>query len=153
MIPYTDPGAWRIAMDASEAKLSTGLGTHDFQGSFYLDPAGSLAGFTLRLAFPGAAELCWDSVSLEGGPQVRGAGRFRIGRRETVAGVSGLCVQVPVGRTGRSYLKIVLAATFSPLRLRWPRARLRPVTLQLFSEIRPLAADSEPGGGIRSDGL
>ncbi|MEV4109774.1 hypothetical protein [Nonomuraea sp. NPDC049695] len=135
---YTDPGAWRIAMDASEAILSTGAGTRAFHGSFYLSPAGSLAGFRLRLAFPGMPEpLFWDSVSLDGGPEVRGVGRLRLGSREAVTRVSGLCVQVPFGRAGDSYLKIVLAASFSPLQLRWPRWRLRPVTLRLFSEVRP----------------
>ncbi|MFI7642610.1 hypothetical protein [Nonomuraea sp. NPDC049400] len=142
MVSYTDPGAWRIAMDASEAMLPTGLVTRDFHGSFYLSPAGSLAGFTLRFALPGAAELCWDSVSLEGGRVVRGSSRLWTGGRETRAGVSGLCVPVPVGHAGRTYLKIVLSATFSPLRLRWPKARLRPVTLRLFSEIRPLTPEA-----------
>jgi hypothetical protein len=140
LIPYTDPNAWRIAMDASEATLSAGLGSGDFDGSFYLSPAGSLAGFTLRLSLPGTPELLWESVSLEGGSEVRGSSRLMLGRRVARAEVSGFCAHVPVGQTGSSYLKIVLAATFSPLRLRRPRWRLRPVTLRLFTEIRPTAS-------------
>ncbi|MBE1593588.1 hypothetical protein ACFPOI_23235 [Nonomuraea angiospora] len=137
MIPYTDPDAWRIAMDASEVTLSAGLGSGDFDGSFYLSPAGSLAGFTLRLCLPGMPELLWESVSLAGGPEVRGSSRLLLDGRVARADVSGLCARVPVGRAGSSYLKIVLTAAFSPLRLRRPRWRLRPVTLRLFTEIRP----------------
>ncbi|MET7328372.1 hypothetical protein [Nonomuraea sp. NPDC005650] len=137
MIPNTDPSAWRIVMDASEATLSSGHETRDFDGSFYLSPDESLAGFTLRLSLPGAPELLWESASLEGGTEVRGSSLLHLGRRTARADVSGFCARVPVGLTGSSYLKIVLTATFSPLRLRWPGWRVRPVTLRLFSEIRP----------------
>ncbi|MEV7808763.1 hypothetical protein AB0O28_38005 [Microbispora sp. NPDC088329] len=157
---YTDPSAWRIAMDASEGTLSmtTSKGPrllHElpcFHGSFYLSPVGLLAGFTLQLPLPvhparlrkdEAPVLFWESVDLEADDtpnQVLGNARLRLGRREVSAGVSGLCTEVPVGHSGRPYLKIVLETVFPSVSLRWPVEawqRLRPVTLKLFTEIRP----------------
>jgi hypothetical protein len=165
-VPYTDPASWRIAMEASAASLSMntlkGPRLLDelpwFQGSFRLTRAGLPAGFTLRLPLPTrpewlreeeTAELLWESVSLEaaGIPnQFGGRTRLRLGRRETFASVSALCAKIPVGRSGRPYLKIVLETVFPSLSLRWPREarlRLRPVTLKLFSEIR-LAETTPP---------
>lgn len=161
---YTDPSAWRIAMDASEGTLSmtTSKGPrllHElpcFHGSFYLRPAGLLAGFTLQLPLPvypswlqedEAPVLFWESVDLEAQDppnQVLGNARLRLGRRQVSAGVSGLCTEVPVGHSGRPYLKIVLETVFPSVSLRWPAEawqRLRPVTLKLLTEIRP--ADPE----------
>ncbi|MEU7884923.1 hypothetical protein AB0B54_05440 [Microbispora bryophytorum] len=157
---YTDPSAWRIAMDASEGTLSmtTSKGPrllHElpcFHGSFYVSPVGLLAGFTLQLPLPvypswlredEAPVLFWESVDLEAEDapnQVQGNARLRLGRREISAAVSGLCTEVPVGQSGRPYLKIVLETVFPSVSLRWPVEawqRLRPVTLKLFTEIRP----------------
>ncbi|GAA4188210.1 hypothetical protein AB0C10_12685 [Microbispora amethystogenes] len=157
---HADPSAWRIAMDASEGTLSmtTSKGPrllHElpcFHGSFYLSPPGLLAGFTLQLPLPvypswlqedEAPVLFWESVDLETGHapnEVMGNARLRLGRRETSATVSALCTEVPVAGTGRSYLKIVLETVFPSVSLRWPAEawqRLRPVTLKLFTEIRP----------------
>ncbi|MBX6383859.1 MAG: hypothetical protein IRZ07_12935 [Microbispora sp.] len=167
---YTDPGAWRIDMDASEATLSmtTSKGPRllhklpGFHGSFYVSPVGLLAGFTLRLPLPvyppwlredEAPELYYESVDLEAAKapnQVRGNARLRLGSRETSAAVSGLCTPVPAGHLGRPYLKIVLETVFASVRLRWPAEawrRLRPVTLTLFTEIRPADAPQPRRGG------
>ncbi|MEU6711267.1 hypothetical protein ABZ897_07260 [Nonomuraea sp. NPDC046802] len=158
---YTDPHAWRIDMSASEGLVSMRtLALHElpsFEGSFYLSAGGSLAGFTLRLPLPvppawlRAEEepaLVWESVDLDhDGSFFSGSARLRLGRRHTMAPVSGLCAKVPSGPSVR-YLKIVLKSVFPSVRLRWPehaRRRLRPATLTLFSEIRPVAAtDQEP---------
>ncbi|GGO07941.1 hypothetical protein GCM10010116_16050 [Microbispora rosea subsp. aerata] len=160
---YTDPSAWRIAMDASGGTLSmtTSKGPrllHElpcFHGSFYLSPVGLLTGFTLQLPLPvcpswlredEAPVLFYESVDLEAEKarnQVLGNARLRLGRRETSAAVSGLCTEVPVGHSGRAYLKIVLETVFPSVSLRWPSEawqRLRPVTLKLFTEIRPADA-------------
>jgi hypothetical protein len=148
-------------MDASAGTLSTNTAAGPvllyelpcFHGSFYLRPTGLLAGFTLQLPLPScpswlredeAPVLFWESGNLdsdESSGGVDGRARLRLGRRQTFAAVSGRCTEVPTGRTGRPYLKIVLETVFPPLSLRWPtyaRQRLRPVTLKLFSEIRPV---------------
>ncbi|WP_055483518.1 hypothetical protein [Sphaerimonospora mesophila] len=156
---YSDPSAWRIAMEASAGTISMMTSNEPkvlyelprFHGSFYLSRHGLLAGFTLRLPLPvrpgwlreeSEPVLFWESMELwADGAQNRVGGRalLRLGRREIVTAVSGLCVEVPVG-SGRPYLKIVLEAVFPSVSLRWPpqaRQRLRPVMLKLFSEIRP----------------
>jgi hypothetical protein len=149
-VPYTDPDSWRIAMEASAAILSArtpnGPQVLDelpcFHGAFRLTATGLLAGFRLRLPSPEyQAELLWESTDLE--PAERnafiGRARLRLGRREVVTDVSGLCARIPDARSGRAYVKIVLETMFPPLRLRLPgKARLRPVALKLFSEIRPV---------------
>lgn len=157
---YSDPSAWRIAMEASAGTISMMTSNEPkilyelpiFQGSFYLSRHGLLAGFTLRLPLParpgwlrGEAEpaLIWESMELwaESAPnRVGGRTLLRLGRRQIVTAVSGLCVEVPVGGSAQPYLKIVLEAVFPSVSLRWPpqaRQRLRPVMLKLFSEIRP----------------
>ncbi|TDE42185.1 hypothetical protein E1295_28255 [Nonomuraea mesophila] len=140
--------AWRIAVEASEGLVTAGprpvCALPAFRGSFYLRPAGSLAGFALSFPLPSPApgELTWEAVELGAGGsphEVAGQGCLRLGRRVAFAPVSGRCVEVPGGRSGRPYLKIVLV-TRLPLVLRWPRPawhRLRPATLRLFTEIRP----------------
>ncbi|MEO3803647.1 hypothetical protein [Nonomuraea sp. B1E8] len=145
---HADPAAWRVAVDASEGLVSAGtrlLHTLPaFHGSFYLRPSGSLAGFALSFPLPSrhGEELVWEAVELGSGGsrrEITGQGSLRVGRRLAFAPVSGRCVEVPGGRRGRPYLKIVLS-TRLPLALRWPPSpwhRLRPATLQLFTEIRP----------------
>ncbi|MEV0162410.1 hypothetical protein B0I32_106105 [Nonomuraea fuscirosea] len=146
-IEHTGPGAWRIAMDATEATLSVGTSGRrrslsdppGVSGAFYLRPSGALAGFALRLPLrppaPGAEApvLLWESADLES----EGRAWLRFGRQEVCRAVSVLCAGVP---GAHPYVKIVLETAFSSwsLRLpgvRWPRPRM--VTLRLFSEIRP----------------
>ncbi|GAA5042562.1 hypothetical protein HNP84_002139 [Thermocatellispora tengchongensis] len=159
---HADPVSWRVATEASAGKLSmnTSKGSrllHElprFHGSFTLSRAGLLAGFALRLPLPPGARpawlraeepplLSWESVGLSaGGPpsNVGGRARLRLGRRETFTPVWGLCAEVPAGRP---YFKIVLETVFPSSSLHWPAEawrRLRPVTLTLFSEIRPSGA-------------
>ncbi|NBE97783.1 hypothetical protein FE391_36050 [Nonomuraea sp. KC401] len=142
--------AWRIAVEASEGLVTAGArpvyALPSFRGSFYLRPAASLAGFALSFPLPSPApspgELTWEAVELGAGGsprEVAGQGSLRLGRRLAFAPVSGRCVEVPGGRSGRPYLKIMLV-TRLPLALRWPPSawhRLRPATLRLFTEIRP----------------
>ncbi|WP_219467130.1 hypothetical protein [Nonomuraea rhizosphaerae] len=156
-VPYTDPGSWRIAMEASAATLSVSTMKgprvlHElpsFDGAFRLTPAGLLAGFSLRLPLPDRdACLLWEATDLAVPARMNalartnapgGRAKVRLGRRETVADLSALCARVPDARFGRAYLKIVLETVFPSLSLRWPaKARLRPVALKLFSEIRPV---------------
>ncbi|TDC85575.1 hypothetical protein E1292_48755 [Nonomuraea deserti] len=149
---YADPRFLRIDVDASEGLVS--MGTRllhtlpSFHGSIYLRPAGSLAGFALSFPLPlpyreEPPELVWEAVELPASrlPQeVSGQSSLRLGRRRAFARVSALCAEVPGGRSGRPYLKIVLEARLPSLALRWPSAtwhRLRPARLRLFTEIRP----------------
>ncbi|GAA0824073.1 hypothetical protein ACFQVD_06090 [Streptosporangium amethystogenes subsp. fukuiense] len=157
---YIDPSAWRVPMDAIGGTLSMNTSKGPrllyelpcFHGSFYLRPSGVLAGFALQLPLPScpawlrddeAPVLFWESVDLaaDGSSNgVDGQARLRLGRQEAFTTVSGLCTEIPVGRSGRSYLKIILETVFSSLLLRWPaeaQKRLRPATLKLFGEIRP----------------
>ncbi|MEO3791140.1 hypothetical protein ABGB14_13060 [Nonomuraea sp. B10E15] len=146
---YADPESLRIDVGASEGLISTGprlLRTlPSFHGSIYLRPAGSLAGFALRFPLPllDREELVWEAVELGAGrlPQeVSGQGTLRLGRRQAFGRVSGVCAEVPGGRSGRPYLKIVLETRLPSLALRWPpeaRHRLRQARLRLFTEIRP----------------
>ncbi|WP_147267912.1 hypothetical protein [Spongiactinospora rosea] len=161
--PHANPTAWRIALDACAGMLSmnTSKGLRPlyelphFQGSFSISREGVLAGFRLRLPLPSearlaqagtAAELSWESMSLDAdGPvnSLGGRARLLLGRRETFTDVSALCAKIP---GERPYIKIVLETVFSPVALHWPTdgwQRLRPVTLTLFSEIRPAEVGSQ----------
>ncbi|GLW67538.1 hypothetical protein Arub01_57810 [Actinomadura rubrobrunea] len=158
---YADPKAWKVDADASEATLSLMdrrgprplLRLTDFHGSFYLRPNGDLAGFALHLELPpearsswpggqAAPSLFWESVNLRPSRErgLIGRGRLCLGRRETWSTVSGMCTRVPCRDSELPYLKIVLDTMFASLALRWPAEaarHFRPVTLQLFTEIRP----------------
>lgn len=144
---YTDPGSWQIALEATDATLSmsTARGprtlyrTSEISGAFYLRPDGSLAGFSLELPFPRRwgepVSLSWEAADLDTDESVS----LRLGENETRADVSVLSVVIP-GEP--AYVKIVLETAFSPRSLRLPGLglhRARPVTLRLFSEIRPAA--------------
>ncbi|MBF8193056.1 hypothetical protein ITP53_46785 [Nonomuraea sp. K274] len=147
---YTDPGAWRIAMDATEATLSMstpgGRLTQELprvSGSFFLRPSGALAGFALRLLLPphwdGPQVPSWEAADLDVDEQAW----LRLGRHEVCRPVFVLCTRVP---GEHSYTKIVLETSFSSWSLRLPGAawhRPRPVTLRLFSEIR--SVEDAPG--------
>ncbi|MCK2218744.1 hypothetical protein MF672_033860 [Actinomadura sp. ATCC 31491] len=157
---HIEPGSWRIVLEATEVRLTTsgrkGLrllyAPPRLDGSFYLRPGGpadadprpggGLAGFDLRLplAAPRRGEppaLLWEAAELDRD----GHGRLRFGGRELRAPVSAVCAAVP---GGRPYVKIVLETVFSSADLRLPATagwlRPRPVTLRLFSEIRPATA-------------
>lgn len=164
--PYHDPAAWRVATEVSEWALSMNTPNGPrllcelpgFQGTFVLRRDGLLAGFTLRLPLPESSRppwlrtpeapvLHWKSLNLEADPPppggVAGRARLRLGRRETFAPVSALCVTIPAARP---YLKLVVETVFPSVALRWPAEawpRLRPVTLRLLSEIHPVGI--EPG--------
>lgn len=162
---YADPSAWRIAVEASAGVVSMNTlhgplplcRLSSLHGSFRLTPPGTLIGFTLRLPLPPEPTprpaLLWEAAQLDvEGNEVTGWGRLRLGRRRAATYVSGRCAKVPQGPSGRSYLKIVLETTFPSLALRWPsRAykRLRPATLTLFSEIRPVNAVPGPSDTLR----
>lgn len=143
---HPDPGAWRIAMDATEVTLWTRRMTAqrplyvvpDISGTFYLRRSGTLAGFALRLPLPatrrgGTPVLEWESEDLEN----EGRAWLRLGHREVCRPVSVLCAEIP---GARPYVKIVMETVFSSLSLRPPAMAWglpRKVTLRLFSEVRP----------------
>ncbi|WP_336208689.1 hypothetical protein [Nonomuraea sp. LPB2021202275-12-8] len=150
MATSTGPGSWRIALEATEARLTTsrqqGLwllyAPPRLDGAFYLRPnTAALAGFALRLPLPShRAEppvLHWESAELD-----RDAHAWlRFGRQAVRSPVSVVCAEIP---GERPYVKIVLETVFSSRSLRLPAwLPPRPVTLRLFSEIRP--TDRSPG--------
>ncbi|WP_043625521.1 hypothetical protein [Nonomuraea candida] len=161
---HIEPGSWRIATEATEARMSIGRRRErglplDVTGAFYLRPSGALAGFTLLLSPPGhpggppertggsparpdgssarpggAPELRWEAADLDR----EGQAWLRFGEQETRSAVSVLDAEIP---GEHPYLKIVLETEFSSRRLRLPglpRLWPRRVTVTLFSEIRPL---------------
>src|SRR5262245_2619133 len=87
---HPGPGAWRIAMDATEVTLWTRRLTRQrplyvvpgISGAFYLRPSGALAGFSLELPLPArrgeAPVLVWESEDLEN----EGRAWLRLGHRE-----------------------------------------------------------------------
>lgn len=146
---HIGPGSWRIVLEATEARLTTSgrkgprllYAPPHLDGAFYLRPNATLAGFALRLPLSsrraGAPVLYWESAELDRD----GHAWLRLGRRAVRTPVSIVCAEIPGERL---YVKIVLETVFSSGDLRLPgRLRQRPVTLRLFSEIRP--ADGLPG--------
>lgn len=139
---HIGPGSWRIVLEATQARLTTrgrrGLrllyAPPRVDGSFYLRPDTALAGFSLRLPLPshrpGPPALRWESADLDRDPHAW----LRSGHREVRAPVSVVCAAVP---GERPYVKIVLETVFPSSLLLPPWLRTRPVTLRLFSEIRP----------------
>ncbi|MFB4270591.1 hypothetical protein [Nonomuraea sp. GTA35] len=134
--------AWRIAMDATEATLSTGTSDEPLYplpgltGAFYLRPGGALAGFALRLPLPARRgeprDLWWEAADLDRD----GRAWLRFGQQEVCRAVSVLCAEIP---GERPYEKIVLETAFSSWSLRLPGVPLlrpRRLTLRLFSELR-----------------
>ncbi|MGI5273418.1 hypothetical protein ACQEUU_30040 [Nonomuraea sp. CA-218870] len=133
---HLGPGSWRIVLEATQARLTTsGRGGVRLRyaprvgGSFYLRPDTTLAGFALRLPLP--AELLWESADLDRD----GHAWLRLGDREVRSPVTVVCAAIP---GARPYVKIVLETVFRSSSLglpgvSWPR----PVTLRLFTEIRP----------------
>ncbi|UBU11319.1 hypothetical protein [Nonomuraea gerenzanensis] len=134
--------AWRIAMDATEATLTTSTSKDPLytlpglDGAFYLRPGGELAGFALRLPLPsrrgGQRDLWWEAADLDR----EGRAWLRYGQQEVCREVSVLCRQIP---GERPYEKIVLETAFSSWSLRLPGVPLlrpRRLTLRLFSELR-----------------
>lgn len=160
---HSHPDSWRIEAGARAAVLSavTVSGTkplfelRGIQGSFILSASGLLSGFALDLDLPerplrtsrwgrSPSRLSWTASDLQpsetGAHGIEGRGALTLGSRETRPTLSGTCAPVPYGRTGVSYLKIVLETVFASAVLWWPREarrRLRPVRLTLFAEIRP----------------
>ncbi|WP_049561599.1 hypothetical protein [Nonomuraea sp. SBT364] len=140
---HIGPGSWRIVLEATEATLTTStrkgprllFALPRLDGAFYLRPHAGLAGFALQLPLPSRrAEppvLHWESAELDRD----GHAWLRFGRQEVRSPVSVLCAEIP---GERPYVKIVLETVFSPSSLRLPAWFLpRPVTLRLFTEIRP----------------
>src|SRR5690606_10144011 len=139
---HIGPGSWRIVLEATQARLTTrgrrGLrllyAPPRVDGSFYLRPDTALAGFSLRLPLPshrpGPPALRWESADLDRDPYAW----LRSGHREVRAPVAGGRAaapgeppDAPIGRERR----------VPPALMRAPWLRTRPVTLRLFSEIRP----------------
>ncbi|WP_146103552.1 hypothetical protein [Nonomuraea solani] len=129
------PGSWQIVLEATEARMTTSgrkgprllYAPPRVDGSFYLRPDATLAGFDLRLPLP-SPELSWESADLDRDPHAW----LRLGRREVRAPVSVMCAEIP---GEHPYVKIVLETVFRSSALglgHWPRW----VTLRLFSEIR-----------------
>ncbi|MBB6347182.1 hypothetical protein FHU36_003727 [Nonomuraea muscovyensis] len=146
---HIGPGSWRIVLEATEARLTTSrrkgprllYAPPRLDGAFYLRPNAALAGFALQLPLPShRAEppvLHWESAELD-----RDAHAWlRFGRQAVRSPVSVVCAEIP---GERPYVKIVLETVFSSGSLRLPVwFPPRPVTLRLFSEIRP--TDRSPG--------
>lgn len=143
---HIGPGSWRIVLEATEARLTTSrrkgprllYAPPRLDGAFYLRPDAALAGFALRLPLPSRrAEppvLHWESAELDRD----GHAWLRLGRREVCSPVSVVCAEIP---GERPYVKIVLETVFASTGLRLPGwLPPRPVTLRLFSEIRPAGA-------------
>ncbi|WP_101786687.1 hypothetical protein [Nonomuraea indica] len=148
---HIGPGSWRIVLEATEARLTTSrrkgprllYAPPRLDGAFYLRPDAALAGFALRLPLPShRAEqpvLHWESAELDRDARAW----LRLGRHEVCAPVSVVCAEIP---GERPYVKIVLETVFFSGGLRLPGLLVpRPVTLRLFSEIRP--ADAFPASG------
>ncbi|NRQ37782.1 hypothetical protein HII36_39030 [Nonomuraea sp. NN258] len=158
---HIEPGSWRIVLEATEARLTTNgrqgprplYAPSRLDGSFYLRPTGTLAGFDLHLPLPlpphrfssprpssprfssHRAEppvLHWESAELDGDARAW----LRFGSLEVCSPVSVMCAEIP---GERPYVKIVLETVFWSGSLRLPGSRWlrpRPVTLRLFTEIR-----------------
>jgi hypothetical protein len=144
---HTGPGSWRIALEATEVRLTANrrrgprllYAPPRLDGAFYLRPDAALAGFALRSHRAETPVLRWESAELD-----RDAHAWlRFGHRAVRSPVAVVCAEIP---GERPYVKIVLETVFSARCLRLPavaRLQPQPVTLRLFSEIRP--ADGSPG--------
>jgi hypothetical protein len=129
-------GSWRIALEATEATLTTSSGPlyapPRLDGAFYLRPDATLAGFDLRLPLASPEALLWESADFDRD----GHAWLRLGRQAVRSPVSVICAEIP---GERPYVKIIMETVFSSSSLRLPtmtRFRPRRVTLRLFTEIR-----------------
>ncbi|MGP4104889.1 hypothetical protein [Nonomuraea sp. KM90] len=140
---YTDPDAWRIAMNVTEATLTMDTPRKlrlldkvpEVIGSFFLRPSGGLAGFSLRLPLSSRRAvppvLVWESANLELGEPAT----LRLGEQEVSSAVSVVCAEIP---GEHPYVKIVLETEFPSKALLLPSTWWRrpgTVRLRLFSEL------------------